>query len=139
MPLYSYLCPMCAHTVEELRSVAHRHDLLTCERCGSGMSKEMARPYLDIIEPYFDEGLGVNIYSARHRREVMQKQGVIEAGDRVGGARNFDKHAPHHVGKFTLQKGCDFAEPIHREQPVETVDKSGAVVERATFDQLKGY
>jgi putative FmdB family regulatory protein len=138
MPLYSYECPTCDHVEEALRTVAERHADLMCPKCSAGMVKQFASPHLDILEPYFDEGLGCDVHSASHRRKVMKQQGVIEAGDRVGGAINFDRHAPHHVGKFP-QRGIEYAQPVHRDQPVEIVDSAGKTVEKTMFSELKGY
>ncbi len=135
MPLYQYQCPKCGSKEELFRSVARRHDYVAC-CCGGMMKKEFGVPHLDIISPYFDEGLGCDIQSASHRRRVMRQLNVIEAGDRVGGAINFDRHAPHHVGRMPVQ-GKEWAPVVHKDQPVETVDSDGRTVSAEMFSQLE--
>jgi len=100
------------------------------------MRKEFSLPHLDILEPYFDEGLGCDIYSASHRRRVMRQLDVIEAGDRVGGAINFDRRAPEHVGKLPM-KGREPAQVIRRDQPVGVVDSMGELIEGKLFSELE--
>lgn len=45
------------------------------------------------FEDYHDESLGVDIKGRRHKQEVMRAMGVIEAGDKVHGGRNWDENA----------------------------------------------
>jgi hypothetical protein len=66
------------------------------------------------FEAYFDESLNCDIKGRRHKQEVMTILGVHESGDRVGGARNFDEKAPHHV-KPTPPQGIEPVSPELRQ------------------------
>jgi len=91
-PNYDYECPTCNTYTEHFVSFDNRHDLQSCRGCGgSEASYVISVPNLTFFEPYHDESLNCDIKGARHRKEVMAAQGVHEAGDRVGGARNFEK------------------------------------------------
>ena len=58
-------------------------------------------PSLYFRQPYLDPNLahpdrpwekdGVLVTSKRHKAALMREQGLVEAGDRKHGARNFDK------------------------------------------------
>ena len=98
MPLYDYRCRGC-HAVKEEFLPADDGRTLSCECCGS---MERQFPFAAVLgyqpfEAYYDEALDCDITGREHRKFVMRAKNVIEKGDRVHGARNFDKHAPHHV------------------------------------------
>ena len=64
---------------------------------------------------------------------------MLFRSDRVHGAINFDKHAPHHVKPLPLQ-GVQHARlraGAGMQQSVETVGKQGEVVDRAKFGELE--
>jgi hypothetical protein len=44
----------------------------------------------------------------------MKSMNVVEAGDKVGGARNFDEKAPHHM-KPLPPRGIDYAPRIRKD------------------------
>ena len=87
------------------------------------------------FEPHYDEGLGCDVSSAREKKRVMKALGVIETGDWVHGARNFDRHAPTKVSKFAPQ-GIPFQRAGEGDQVIETVNRDGTVVSRAKFSEL---
>jgi hypothetical protein len=95
----------------------------------------MELPVVKTFEPYFDEGLGSDVYSESDRRQLMRMRGVIEAGDKVGGARNFEPKAPHLVDKLP-PRGVRPTVRAPRDFPVETVDSSGQTVSRGLFSEL---
>jgi hypothetical protein len=64
-------------------------------------------PHTLFFEPYHDESLNCDIYGKRHREQVMVAEGVTEAGDRVGGARNFDVNASNGGVLFSQGKNHD--------------------------------
>ena len=97
MPNYDYSCPKCY--VQEERSVKDRLVAQFCH-CGAKMDRQFpveAAKNFQPFESYYDEALDVDITGREDRRHKMAAMGVIEAGDSVGGAREFDKHAPHHI------------------------------------------
>lgn len=98
MPLYDYQCSKC-HAVREEFLPADDGRALSCE-CGGSMKRQFpfaAAFGYQPFEAYYDEALDCDITGSEHRKFVMRAKNVIEKGDRVHGAINFDKHAPHHV------------------------------------------
>jgi hypothetical protein len=68
---------------------------MPCPRCHSSA---MVRKFpleavrnIQIFEPFYHEALGVDITGKRHQKEVYRYFGIVEAGDRNGGARNEEK------------------------------------------------
>lgn len=57
---------------------------------------EAARGY-QAFEAYYDEALNLDITGRRQKQQELKARELVEAGDRVRGAINFDKHAPHHI------------------------------------------
>lgn len=135
MPLYTFACDLCGAKLDELRSMERRNDPRGC-LCGAEMTRRVEPFRAATFEPYYDEGLGCDISSSKEKRAVMRALGVIESGDRVGGARNFDEKAPHHVSKFTLQ-GKKFRRERDDGGPIiETVAQDGKTVSRERFGDL---
>ena len=94
MPTYHYQCSRCDGITEHYVLFNDRHDAQQCAGCGfEGAEYRITMPYTSFFEPYHDESLNCDIYGKRHREQVMMSEGVTEAGDRVGGARNFDVSA----------------------------------------------
>jgi len=84
--LYDFKCPICLEIKEDFALFEDRKR--SC-RCGHVMERVFPLSVgLLHFEPYFDEGLGVDITSQRQKAQVMKLMDVMEAGDRVGGSRN---------------------------------------------------
>ena len=114
MPTYDFTCKLCKGVEEKTILLKNLNNQTHYCSCGGVMQREFpieaALGYQPFI-PYYDEGLGSDVYGRRHRQQIMKQLDVIEAGDRVGGARNFDEHAPHHV-KPLPPRGEVYAPPI---------------------------
>ena len=78
MPIYSYLCSDCGGEQDEYRSVAERNDCPTCNLCKKTMVKIISGYSVIGDMDYYDENLGVQITSRKHRERVMKEQGVSE-------------------------------------------------------------
>ena len=103
MPTYDYECPSCNGYSEHVVRFDDRHSVQECKWCKLHESKYvMTMPHTKVFEPYHDESLNCDIYGERHRKEVMMSQGVQEAGDLVGGSRNFEVSA-NNGGMLPLQ------------------------------------
>ena len=116
MPRYDYVCSSvgCNSRQTLEKSYEERQHSAVCAECGSEAKYEFpmgAALGVQILDSYYDEALGCDIKGYRHKRQVMKAQGVIEAGDSVRGARNFDKHAKHHI-KPSPPRGVDYAPRI---------------------------
>jgi putative FmdB family regulatory protein len=72
MPLYDYECLACQTALERMAPMAERGNQ-RCERCGGPLTQVLRpqRRYTP-FEPYYDEGLGVEITGRDHRRRVMR-------------------------------------------------------------------
>lgn len=101
MPAYDYTCVQCRATEERSVLYAERHQQ-TCTRCGSPMAKqfpiEAARNFT-VYETYHDEGLGIDITGPLQKKEALKALGLMETGDPVKGARNWDRKAPQHLDR----------------------------------------
>jgi putative FmdB family regulatory protein len=79
VPVYDYKCTNCGKVEEYFAGYEER--IQTC-KCGSQMIRLIASTFgISIGVPaggYFDENLGTYIHSNRHKRQVMQEQGVSE-------------------------------------------------------------
>jgi len=93
MPAYDYTCEKCGVTQTLSVAYEHREALRYCA-CGGVLQYQFplsAARGIRLFEPYYDEGLGIDVTGHKMKQEYMKVLGVIEAGDKVGGARNEDK------------------------------------------------
>ena len=135
MPLYSFGCPACRTDREVLRSVDARHFPLMCE-CGAFMKRQVESFKIDTFTPYYDEGLGCNVWSKSDKKRIMRSLGVIETGDKVRGGRNFDKHAPEHMKPLPVQPELPAQTQEHVDQIVQVVSDAGLVQDRVRMSAL---
>ncbi len=79
MPLYDFKCDRCGNTEEYFAGYEER--VLPC-KCGGQMIRQISHSYGIVMgvpaAGYYDENLGTYINSNRHKRQVMQEQGVSE-------------------------------------------------------------
>ena len=135
MPVYTYRCPDCESRFEEVRTVDRRHDKTLCA-CGSQMKRAPELFKVSTFEPYYDEGLGCDVHSSEDKRAIMKDLDLIEAGDTVHGARNFDDKNPNLVEK-TPPKGIRRKEKKEVDDTiVQTVDAKGEVLTSEPFHEL---
>lgn len=79
MIMYEYRCEFCREITDALREIEERNDCPKCERCGGKTSKIISKYYAHgDLSPYYDENLDTFIESKKHRKRVMQEQGVSE-------------------------------------------------------------
>ena len=135
MPLYTFRCPLCLSSVDEVRSVEERRRPLPCS-CGGSRLRIPESFHADIFQPYYDEALDENLYSKSDKKRAMRELGVVEAGDRVGGARNEDKHAPRLVGKRAVRDRKPRARSAPYDPMVQTFDAGDKPVERKRLSEL---
>ena len=136
MPTYTFECSICNSREDLLRSVEDRNTSWLCQACKVQMHRVPERFKAETFTPHFDEGLGSDVYSKADKHRVMKHLGVIESGDRVGGAINLDKHAPHTVGRGPLQGIRHESHPELDEKVVEVVDEKGKTVDKTKVGDL---
>jgi len=135
MPVYSFVCEPCKKKEDFLRTVEERNKATSC-RCGNKMKRVPERFNAEVFEEYFDEGLNSDVYSKRHKKAIMEQQGVIEAGDPVHGGRNFDSKMPNLIGK-QRPKGKVWNPPKERsDAEVTTLNSKGEVTGVHKVDDL---
>lgn len=101
MPTFCYICDDCGYRFEEfVDSFTKKRRGEPCTKCGEAMREDFMqnRPGAMIFQPYFDEALDCDVNGSREKKQILAAEGLQEVGDRVGGARDFDESAPHHVG-----------------------------------------
>jgi|TARA_R100001530_G_scaffold88287_4_gene61504 hypothetical protein len=91
------------------------------------MEREFPLVNIDVFTPYYDEALDCDITGREDKKHKMKILGVEEAGDKVGGARNFDAHAPHHVKPLPPRGKQLEARGPAQEWDIATMDESGKV------------
>lgn len=129
MPKYDFQCPSCGSTTEvHLPSWRDRNTAkIGCLDCHAEMKRlfpvEAARGIRGDFTPYYDEGLGCNIYSKAERNRILREMNLVEAGDPVKGARLYDPKAPHQVGKLPLVPGADYKSRNKQDAVIEVEDK----------------
>ena len=90
-PMYEYECAAedCGHRETSFRHMAFRNAPATCSRCGGPMPRTIERPNVNPdYQPYLDENLVPSghtgppqvVKSRSHRRELMRRLGLGEAG-----------------------------------------------------------
>jgi len=123
MPRYDFVCGLCGKTTTEKVDYNQREEDRPC-RCGGTMSYTFpVDAILGFIpfEPYFDEGLGVDVRGRNERNQIMGSMGLVEAGDKVHGARNEGK-----FGKSGLT-GLTLAERQRKEEKARTASENVTV------------
>lgn len=135
MPLYSYECTQCHRVRDLMRDMERRRGLVNCLECGSFCRRIVERCHVVTFTPYYDEGLGSDVYSASDKRALMKLRKVEEAGDPVHGARDVDWKAPHLVEKQP-PKGVRPRVGKARDFPVSVVDGGGKELDKVMFSEL---
>ena len=116
MPIYAYECDQCGHIQDLKIPYDRREDDHPCERCGDGVAKYQF-PFAAALgyqpfEAYWDEVLDCDVNGRREKREILKAEGLVEAGDKSGGARLFDSKLPDHI-KPLPPKGISYAQMAH--------------------------
>lgn len=135
MPLYSYECSACGTVHDLMREMKFRGATVMCKVCGAWCKRIVERCNVVTFQPYYDEGLGSDVYSLRDKRALMKLRGVEEAGDPVHGARDVDWKAPHLADKQPV-KGVRPRVAKNADFPVSVVDGAGKEVDRRMFSEL---
>ena len=136
MPTYTFACVKCSSKVDLLRSVKDRNLSWDCSACGSKMERRPEPFTPDTFTPHFDEGLGSDVYSKADKKRVMAQLDLVEAGDRVGGSRNFDKHCKNPVARSDLQGRRHNKYPEVEEKVLEVVDEKGRSLDKVKMGDL---
>ena len=138
MPVYSFECLDCGKKNDVYRKVDDRGNPVECP-CGKRMNRVPERFTADTFEPYYDEGLGSDVYSARDKKAIMNQLGVVEAGDQVGGSRIFDDKNPNLIKKQPpIGKRKKMPKPFD-DAGIEVSDAEGRTVSREISGEIPGY
>ena len=135
MPLYDYTCDTCNTTSEIVVSLEDKKETLKCQ-CGGTGTLEFPVSAIKGFQPfesYYDESLNVDIHGRRHKEQVMKALNVIEAGDKVRGARNYDDNAPESIKPLETLSGRSL-DDHRREEEKREEDKHNFVVGTETKD-----
>ena len=138
MPIYSFECRDCGRKGDVHRKVADRGNPVKSP-CGKEMNRVPERFTADTFEPYYDEGLGSDVYSARDRKAIMNQLGVVEAGDQVGGSRIFDEKNPNLIKKQPPIGKRKKMPKAFDDAVIEVSDAEGRTVSREISGEIPGY
>tara|TARA_R110000824_G_scaffold64028_6_gene167677 strand:+ start:927 stop:1388 length:462 start_codon:yes stop_codon:yes gene_type:complete len=99
MPLYEYQCKECDESKEVFVSFEFRKEPQRCDCIPQGGIANYVFPTGAIngfmpFESYYDESLNMDIHGIRHKQQTLRALNLVEAGDRKGGALNWDENAP---------------------------------------------
>jgi len=92
MPNYDYTCDL-GHTHKHWQiPYEEREAPRDCLTCGRPAEYQfpVSQTFWGPLEEHEDEGLGIVVRGRRERDQAMKSLGLQEAGDTVGGARNFE-------------------------------------------------
>ena len=138
MPIYTYKCTSCEQTEDLVRKMEDRNQTVYhhCQTVPQLMDRcvELSGPP-EIFLPYYDEGLGCDVQSKSDHKAIMKALDVVEVGDKVHGARNFDEKAENVIGKQD-PKGVRLKERPDVIQTVQTVDGDGDIQDSSPFQEL---
>jgi len=136
MPLYDYTCTSCNRTQEHVVAYEDKPDIIECEGCGGEASYSFPLGGIFGFQPfesYYDESLDMDIHGRRHKEQVMKALNVIEAGDKVRGARNYDASAPESIKPLDNLSGRSL-DDYRREEDKRQEDTSNFIVGTETKD-----
>ena len=138
MPRYEYECPDCQHTEEHWVPFEARKTPRPCE-CGGFLLWQFPLNFkISGFEPFYHEGLGVDINGPRELKQILKANGMVEAGDKVGGARNeetsvhaqkLDKQPLQGISLSDLQKKRERQKQIGDNMRVGAVTPDGKKIE----------
>ena len=100
MPKYDHQCSRCGAMYELAVMLADLDNAQISPCCGATMDRHFPQEAvfgIQMQDAYYDPSLGVDIHGRKEKREILKAMGLRETGDKVKGARDFDKHAPHHI------------------------------------------
>ena len=109
MPQYDYVWPDCQNKEEHIVPYNARTTPRPC-KCGGFMDYTftLCRTIWGGISGY-DEALGVDINGRRERDQILKDKGLVQAGDKVGGSRNWEKNSEQAVG-ISEQQGLRYSD-----------------------------
>ena len=141
MARYTWECKKCGFLEDHFVPSARRDEPMACTSCGSDTKRQFpveAVRGIHTFQPHYNEGLGCDVHDASEHRDIMLALDVHEAGDKVGGARNFDSKAPHKVGKQPL-RGERFVDRRTEKpnDPVVNIERKDGSVETIKFSELR--
>jgi len=138
MPFYDYVCNNCNNKVELRCLYEERLVNKSCD-CGGNLLYQFpmsaAQGYVP-FEPYYDESLNIDIHGLRHKQQVMKALGVIEAGDKVHGARNYDDKSPNNIKPIAKLSGRSL-DDYRREEDIRQQERANFVVSDEKGDYKK--
>jgi len=129
MPRYTYRCSACGTAEDHFVTYQERLVLKPlCPSCGAVAAYQFPLEAIKGFQPfaaYYDEALDCDINDRGEKRRILKELDLHEAGDPVKGARNLDKHAPHHV-KPRPPRGIPYTPPDRREVPLPAARETKA-------------
>jgi putative FmdB family regulatory protein len=112
MPLFEYRCN-CGWSDEYVRKYEVSRRPVTCPKCAGSAKRVLPAPantpgrWGDTPWAYHDRGLGIDIHSKNHRRQVMKDQGLREIAPgevEAEQARCSREHDKHEADMSTYQR-----------------------------------
>jgi len=138
MPVYSFECGHCGNKEDIYKRVEERGEPVTCP-CSYGMNRIPELFTANTFEPYYDEGLGSDVYSTRDRKAIMSDLDLIEAGDPVHGARILDDKNPNLMKKQPPKGKRKNMPKAFDDAVIEVSDAKGDTISREFSGNIAGY
>ena len=148
MALYTFTCLKCGDEEDVAIPYKMRDEIeVECLKCQLPKKRQFpleAARGIGVFTPYWDEALGVNIYTAEQKKRELKSRGLVEAGDKEGGARLFDEKLPSNsqIAARPLKDGrYDTAivdkNAAYDDFDIESVDAEGKTVDGGSFSDLE--
>ena len=121
MPYYDFKCAKCQTVEEHYVRLGNLDKVVCCPLCGDEAIRQF--PVSAILgfqpfEAYYDEVLDCDVSGRREKKQILVAEGLVEAGDKQGVARKFDRHAPDHI-KPRPPRGRSYAEMKRHDTEVQ--------------------
>ena len=148
MALYTFTCLKCGDEEDVAVPYKMRDEIevacLECQLPKKRMFPLEAARGIGVFTPYWDEALGVNIYTAEQKKRELKKRGLVEAGDKSGGASLFDDKLPSNsqIAARPLKDGRYDSAIVDKtaaydDFAIESVGSNGETVDGGSFSELE--
>ena len=90
MPIYDYKCED-GHSTEDYQTMANCDEPTVCSECGKMAKRIIGRSAWAVDRfgerfPYYDRGLGMELRSKAHRRQIIKERGLIPVDGTIDSA-----------------------------------------------------
>jgi len=127
MPLYEYRCRLCNRITESIFKIGDKPADIQCEHCHGpaeyvvSLCSDLGTKYYSIPNAFKEPFFG----SYADKKKKMKEEGLIEAGDRVGGSRDGTSRAVASKEKEEVKRPGWLSAEDDKKMKVTVTDSDG--------------